>query len=143
MKLKKFKHITANLSPDIESHVKTSMDILDRIDYLLDKKCDGKQKELAKALGKKESEVSKWLHGVQNFTTRTLDKLGVAFGEPVIMVCTHEEDEDCNYELAKTPYGKTKRTLRINNEQGLHGTVEYKHAVKTGGRMHKPLKTFA
>ena len=67
------------------------MDILERIDELLQEKFQGKQKLLADKLGKTESEVSKWLNGVQNFTIKTLMKLQVAFGEPIIVVCTNED----------------------------------------------------
>jgi transcriptional regulator with XRE-family HTH domain len=39
------------------------------------------QKELAKRMGKQESEVSKWVSGEHNFTLRSLAKLEAALGE--------------------------------------------------------------
>ncbi|HEY6083441.1 MAG TPA: helix-turn-helix transcriptional regulator, partial [Chitinophagaceae bacterium] len=86
MKLEKFHTITAETSEEIKENVKLSMDILDRIHELLDVKFEGKQKLLAQKLNKSESEVSKWLSGVQNFTIKTLTKLQIAFGDPIIAV---------------------------------------------------------
>ena len=88
MKTKKFHSIVNNTSEEIQEHVKMSMDILDRIHELLDEKFEGKQKLLAEKMQKTEAEVSKWLSGVQNFTIRTLTKLEIAFGAPIIAVCT-------------------------------------------------------
>ncbi|GEM_PF-687984 len=39
------------------------------------------QAEFANRLGKRESEVSKWLSGVHNFTTRTFAKISETIGE--------------------------------------------------------------
>jgi len=102
MKLKKFHSIVENTPENVKAHVRLSMDILDRINELLDKKFEGKQKLLAEKMGKSEAEVSKWLNGVQNFTTKTLVKLELAFGEPIIAVCTHDEDKASTYVLAKS-----------------------------------------
>ena len=44
------------------------------------------QRALAEKLGKKESEVSKWLTGRHNFTTKTLAHISLALGEDVITV---------------------------------------------------------
>jgi len=83
MKLDKFKSIIEQTPPEVTTHVKRSMDILDRIHELLEQKFEGKQKLLAKKMNKSEDEVSGWLSGVQHFTTSTLSKLEIAFGEPI------------------------------------------------------------
>ena len=44
------------------------------------------QKELAAKMGKRESEISKWLTGRHNFTTKTLASISLALGEPIINV---------------------------------------------------------
>lgn len=88
MKLDNFKKIIAETPDDVQIHVRITMDILDRIHELIDKKFDGKQKLLAEKLGKSEAEISRWLSGMPNFTTRTLAKLEAAFGERIIAVCT-------------------------------------------------------
>lgn len=117
MKLKKFHSVLAETPENVREHVKLSMDILDRINYLLDKKFNGKQKLLADKLGKSEAEVSKWFNGVQNFTTKTLIKLSLAFGEPVIAVCTHSEDENSTFIQVKN-YDKTSSVSWIVDKNG-------------------------
>lgn len=62
-----------------------SFAIADRIDELL-KRNGMTQRELAQRLGKRESEVSKWLTGRHNFTTNTIARISLALGAPVIKV---------------------------------------------------------
>lgn len=115
MKLKKFHSILESTPEETKEAVSLSMDILERIHELLDEKFQGKQKLLAEKLGKSEAEVSKWLSGVQNFTIKTLTKLQVAFGEPIIAVCT--ESNDSTFVQAKIPY-KTFHARMIVDGKG-------------------------
>ncbi|MBT9483351.1 MAG: helix-turn-helix domain-containing protein [Sediminibacterium sp.] len=62
------------------------MQLLDRIHFLLYKHMNGKQKELADALGVSEAAISKLLNGVKNIETETIFKLEEVFGEPIITV---------------------------------------------------------
>lgn len=80
-----FKECLANVAPEIRSEVRLNMDIANRIYDLLKKK-NMTQRELAALLGKRESEISRWLTGEHGFTTATLSKIAVALGEPVIEV---------------------------------------------------------
>lgn len=50
------------------------------------KENDMNQRELAVALGKKESEISKWLSGSHNFTIETIAKIEEVFGRKIILV---------------------------------------------------------
>ena len=54
--------------------VDKSLAISDRIIALLKQK-EMTQRQLAEVLGKRESEISKWLTGTHNFTLRTIAKL--------------------------------------------------------------------
>ena len=49
------------------------------------------QKSLAEGLGKKPSEISKWLGGEHNFTLRSLSKLEAELGESIINVTKAQE----------------------------------------------------
>lgn len=70
---------------DVKREVDLSMDIAARIHEILVKK--GKnQKDLAKSLGKHESEVCKWLSGTHNFTFQTIARIEVALGENIVEV---------------------------------------------------------
>ncbi len=72
------------ISKDVELFVERSFDIVDRIHFILQKQ--GKeQKDLAKALGKTESEISKWMTGTHNFTIKTLTKIEATLGESILI----------------------------------------------------------
>lgn len=62
-----------------------SFAIVDRIDEIMTKNKIS-QRELAKLLGKKESEVSKWMRGTHNFTIKTIAKLEAILGEPILQL---------------------------------------------------------
>lgn len=58
--------------------------IVNNIYFLLRKK-GWKQKDLAKKLGKNESEISKWLDGFHNFKLETLAKIQLALEADVLL----------------------------------------------------------
>ncbi len=70
-----------------ETHIfiRKYTDILDRIQILLERK-GMKQRDLALALGKSESEISKWLGGEHNFTLLSISKLEAVLGEEILIV---------------------------------------------------------
>ncbi|MDX1905718.1 MAG: helix-turn-helix transcriptional regulator [Bacteroidia bacterium] len=71
---KLFDEVASQTPPHVQYFVDMSFDISDRIQNLLEAK-GMQQKDLALALGKQESEVSKWLSGTHNFTLKTLAKI--------------------------------------------------------------------
>jgi len=74
------------VSPDIQQEVDMEVAISNRISELMTQRGLTKQ-EFAHALGKRPSEVTKWLTGQHNFTIRTLSALSAFFGEPLVRVC--------------------------------------------------------
>lgn len=52
------------------------------------------QKQLAEKLGKRESEISKWLSGFHNFTLKSLIKLEEALDCDLIMIPPVEKEPD-------------------------------------------------
>ena len=82
---KLFRECLDKVSPETKAEFDLSFAIADRIDFLLKKK-GITQRMLAQKLGKKESEISKWLTGRHNFTTNTLARITLALGEEVISV---------------------------------------------------------
>lgn len=74
----------------IPTKVKTEIDlsckISDRIDELMRSKGLSK-KQFAEELGRRPSEITKWLSGQHNFTIATLSMLSTFFGQPIISVC--------------------------------------------------------
>jgi len=86
--------------PSIDRFVDRSFDISDRIQEIL--KTKGiTQRKLAELLGKKESEVSKWLSGTHNFTLKTLMKLEVILQADIISVA---KDQKVNSASPKNIY---------------------------------------
>lgn len=76
----------------IDIFIDNSYDLSKRIDYLL-RQNDLDQKELAKRLNKKESEISKWMTGSHNFTLKTLAKIEDVLGEKLLVIANEEVEE--------------------------------------------------
>lgn len=76
---------------EVNIEVGLSFDIASRIDALLAEK-GLSQKEFAEMMGKRESEVSKWLKGTHNFTLRTLSKISAILDSPVIQVAAKQPE---------------------------------------------------
>ena len=71
-----------------------NIDIANRIYDLLKAK-DITQREFATRMGKRESEISRWLTGAHGFTISTLAKIAVVLGEPIIEV-PRKQDKPCD-----------------------------------------------
>ncbi|MHB1688443.1 MAG: helix-turn-helix domain-containing protein [Ignavibacteriaceae bacterium] len=92
MKIKKnkndqefFSEFLQSIRVRVKSFVRISTDIATQINYFLNKK-NLTQRDLAERLGKKESEISKWLSGNHNFTIKTIANIEEAIGEEIIIV---------------------------------------------------------
>lgn len=72
-----------NIPADTRLEIDWSFAIANRIDYLI-KKNGLSKRSFAEALGKRPSEVSKWLSGQHNFTLRTLATISAYFSEELI-----------------------------------------------------------
>ena len=72
--------------PDaVRNEVELSFEISDRIDFLMHEKGLTK-KQFADAIGRRPSEITKWLSGQHNFTIATLAMLSSFFGRPIVTV---------------------------------------------------------
>ncbi len=77
-----FEECLANVPAEVFAEVSLNIDIANRIaDILHEKKMT--QREFASLMGKRESEVSRWLTGSHGFTTKTLAKMASVLGEDV------------------------------------------------------------
>ena len=79
-----FKQMVTEIPADVKIEVDLSFAIADRIDALIKKKGLTK-KEFADSIGKRPSEVTKWLSGQHNFTIHTLAMLSAYFDEALIV----------------------------------------------------------
>lgn len=80
-----FEKCLQGVSPEVREEVRLNIDIANRIyDLLKAKKMT--QREFAALMGKRESEISRWLTGSHGFTTTTLAKIAAVLGEPIVEV---------------------------------------------------------
>lgn len=80
-----FDEMLATTSPSIQQEVAMEFAVSNRIYELMNKRGLTKL-QFARALGKKPSEVTKWLSGQHNFTLKTISMLSAFFGEPIIQI---------------------------------------------------------
>ncbi len=97
-----------------ETHIfiKKYTDILDRVQTILDRR-GMKRRDLALALGKSESEISKWLAGKQgnhNFTLRSIAKLEAVLGEEILVIASNDSQTQDLSEMPKAAPSKKKKT---------------------------------
>ena len=79
------KDLFNEITPEERAETKLAFDISNRIYDLM---CEQgfTKKQLADALGKRPSEVTKWLSGQHNFTISTLSMLPSFFKQPIVTV---------------------------------------------------------
>lgn len=96
MASKYFKKLKDKISPEADIFVEKSFDIVDQIHLILKEK-GITQRELAKSLGKSESEISKWLSGGHNITLRTITKLEAILESEIITTPLKESTKKGNF----------------------------------------------
>ena len=77
--------IRGSISPETKLQMEMSVAIANRIYEILEAK-RMTQKDLAKRLGKTETEVSRWLSGTHNLTLSTICKISAALEEEIVTV---------------------------------------------------------
>lgn len=80
-----FRQTLDDIPAETHIFIQKYTDILDRVQAILERK-GMKRRDLAQALGKSESEISKWLAGEHNFTLRSIAKLEAVLGEEILSV---------------------------------------------------------
>ena len=77
--------IRGSISPETKLQMEMSVALANRIYEILEAK-GMTQKDLAKRLGKTETEVSRWLSGTHNLTLSTICKISAALEEEIVTV---------------------------------------------------------
>ena len=77
--------LLGDITPEERAEAHLSFQISNRLDFLMQEKGLSK-KQLADAIGKRPSEITRWLSGEHNFTISTLAMLSTFFGQPIITV---------------------------------------------------------
>lgn len=79
------RELLSDISPEEKAEARLSFQISNRLDFLMKEKGLSK-KQLADTIGKRPSEITRWLSGEHNFTISTLAMLSSFFGQPIIAV---------------------------------------------------------
>ena len=82
---KEYDEIVASIPKEIDAEVNMEMALSDRIYSRMQARGLTKA-ELARALGKRPCEITKWLSGQHNFTLRTISMLSTFFEESLIRI---------------------------------------------------------
>lgn len=78
-----FDYAVTQAPDEVKRFIDNSIEIANQIHFILERQ--GKtQRDLANLLGKKESEISKWLRGSHNFTLKSLSKIESVLNEKII-----------------------------------------------------------
>lgn len=91
-----FRECLDSIPEERRTEFNLSFAIAERIDSILKQK-GMSQREFAAKMGKRESEISKWLTGRHNFTISTIAKIGYVLETQIIRIygCEYSEQEDC------------------------------------------------
>lgn len=79
------RELLSDISPEERAEARLSFQISNRLDFLMKEKGLSK-KQFADAIGKRPSEITRWLSGEHNFTISTLAMLSSFFGRAIITV---------------------------------------------------------
>ena len=79
------RELLGDITPEERAEARLSFQISNRLDFLMQEKGLSK-KQLADAIGKRPSEITRWLSGEHNFTISTLAMISSFFGQPIITV---------------------------------------------------------
>lgn len=79
------RELLSAITPEERAEARLSFQISNRLDFLMKEKGLSK-KQFANAIGKRPSEITRWLSGEHNFTISTLSMLSSFFGQPIIKV---------------------------------------------------------
>ena len=80
-----FEKMVSQVPPEIKEEIDLSFAISNKIDALMQERGLSK-KQFADQLGKRPSEITRWLSGQHNFTVSTLGMLSAFFGKSIISV---------------------------------------------------------
>ena len=80
-----FEQCLAKVPNKTKIEVSLNIDIANKISRILKDK-NLRQKDFAVMMGKKESEISRWLSGAHGFTTASIAKMSDVLGEDIIQI---------------------------------------------------------
>lgn len=124
---KAFDIISKSVSKETKKYVEKNLDISEEVRLILSKHRSIKtQKQLAEALGKKQSEISRWLSGLSNISLESITKMEAVLGEDIIVTPSKFALEN-NRPVINSYYvlkvEKTQENLKRFNSGSSRGTM--------------------
>lgn len=99
-------------NPEIESFVEKNLTITEKVRMAMEVK-NWKSQDLAKAMDKSPSEVSKWLSGLHNLTLKSIIKMEIALGVDLINI---EPVKEIQYVYLGTIKGELQEAINEYEE---------------------------
>jgi transcriptional regulator with XRE-family HTH domain len=99
-------------NPEIESFVEKNLTITEKVRMAMEAK-NWKSQDLAKAMDKSPSEVSKWLSGLHNLTLKSIIKMEIALGVDLINI---EPVKEIQYVYLGTIKGELQEAINEYEE---------------------------
>lgn len=81
----RYKEMVAQVPAQVKEEINLSFAISNKIVFLMHEQGLSK-KQFADKIGKRPSEVTRWLSGEHNFTIATIAMLSTFFGKPIITI---------------------------------------------------------
>ncbi|MBD5230983.1 MAG: helix-turn-helix transcriptional regulator [Bacteroidales bacterium] len=81
----RYREMISQVPPEIKEEINLSFAISNKINALMQERGLSK-KQFADQIGKRPSEITRWLSGQHNFTISTLSLLSAFFGKSIISV---------------------------------------------------------
>jgi len=123
MASKAYLNALKEIPKDIQNDVIGSLDIANEIHLVLEQKnlCAA---DLAKMLNKSESEISKWLTGLHNFTYKTVRKISDVLGVD-LLVTNSSKIAEYEEEIELLQNKIDELTNKIDSDFGYHETLNF------------------
>jgi transcriptional regulator with XRE-family HTH domain len=110
--------LNQNRNPEIDKFIEKNLAITEKVRLAMELK-GWKSQDLAKEMGKKPSEVSKWLTGMQNLTLKSIIKMELALGVELININPSNEYQ---YVFLGDIETKNRVAEKVNSYQKLSKT---------------------
>src|SRR5690554_3218023 len=136
-----YKRLMKRIPLEVQQRVNFNMEVAHEVHQTL-KEQGLTHADLAKRLGKYESEISKWLTGTHNFTIKTIQKIDAAL-ETTILMTKSAKIDDYEKEINKLKERNAKLEEKCAElERENNGLSTFNNLAKIKGTLGKQLFSF-
>jgi transcriptional regulator with XRE-family HTH domain len=122
---KLFDNALSQVPEEVKNYVDHSFEIVDQIHEIL--VSQGKtQRDLAEMLGKKESEISKWMRGTHNFTLKSIAKIESVLGETILTTPSKARKLSKTKMVVVTATINKRTNYQVNDDMHWHSNTKEK-----------------